>query len=440
MRYKLLGSSGLRVSEMSLGAMTFREEGPPMPSSRQELLQETWNVVILLASTAAALIAPLRLVFDHVVFFAYIWFDLVVTLIFSVDVVLRVRKAIRTGRSESFLWYTIDVAAALPFDILLGPSVLSLARLLKLFRVWQILDFWRKLNPGQWMKLRLVYFVYWFSLTVHWLASGWAALRGVPLDVEVSTTYITSLYWCVTTLTTVGYGDITPTSNAEMLYAIVVEIFGIATYGYIIGNVANILVNLDPAKARFRDNMQKLGEFMSTKGITGRLQERMRDYYTYLWQKPGATNETMIMNGLPIGLRGEVSLYLKRDIIQKVPFLKDAREDLIRDIALQMKPVVVAPGEHVFYAGDIGTDMYFISRGRLEVIGPDGRTLLGTLADGDIFGEMALVRGQRRSATVRAVDYCDLYTLDKQTFDRVTEGYPEFAEHVAEVMRGRRKE
>ena len=411
-----------------------------MPSRREELLHEVWNVVILLTTTAAALTVPLRLVFEHVVFFAYVWFDIAVTVIFGLDLLFRLRRAHRDGARDSVLWYVIDLVAAIPFDLFLAPSVFSLARLLKLFRVGQTLHAWRKLDPGQWMRLRLVYFVYWFSLTVHWLASGWTSLRGVPHDVEVGTTYVQSLYWCVTTLTTVGYGDITPTTNAEMLYAIVVEIFGIATYGYVIGNVANILVNLDPAKARFQDNMQKLGAFMSTKGITGKLRERMRDYYAYLWQKPGAHDETTIMKDLPAGLRGEVSLFLKRDIIQKVPFLNDARDDLIRDIALAMTPVVVAPGEYIFHAGETGDEMYFISRGRLEVVGTDGRTLLGVLSDGDIFGEMALLSGGSRIASVRATDYCDLYTLDRQTFFRIMEHYPEFAAHISQLMEGRRRQ
>ncbi|MGB2958153.1 MAG: ion transporter, partial [Bacteroidota bacterium] len=151
-----------------------------MPSRRQELLEETWSVVILLTTTAAALTVPLRLVFAHVVFFAYVWFDIAVTVVFVLDLFFRMRRAHQTGKRESVLWYAIDIVAAIPFDLLLAPSLFSLARLLKLFRVGQTLNFWRQLNPGQWMKLRLVYFVYWFSLTVHWLASGWASLRGVP--------------------------------------------------------------------------------------------------------------------------------------------------------------------------------------------------------------------------------------------------------------------
>jgi voltage-gated potassium channel len=99
----------------------------------------------------------------------------------------------------------------------------------------------------------------------------------------------------------------------------------------------------------------------------------------------------------------------------------------------------VAPGEYVFHAGETGHEMFFISRGRLEVLGRDGKTLLDTLSDGEIFGEMALLSGQSRNASVRATDYCDLYTLDKETFDRIMEGYPEFAQHIGQLTDRRRQ-
>jgi voltage-gated potassium channel len=84
--------------------------------------------------------------------------------------------------------------------------------------------------------------------------------------------------------------------------------------------------------------------------------------------------------------------------------------------------------------------MYFISRGRVEVIAADGSTLLNTISEGDFFGEIALLFSQPRTASVRAVDYCDLYTLDKDTFDRVLTHYPAFAAHIRDMAYQRQPE
>jgi voltage-gated potassium channel len=82
--------------------------------------------------------------------------------------------------------------------------------------------------------------------------------------------------------------------------------------------------------------------------------------------------------------------------------------------------------------------MYFISRGTVEIIAPDGATVLTTLTDGQFFGELALLFSQPRTANVRAVNYCDLYTLDKDTFDLVLTRYPEFAAHIKKEADKRR--
>jgi voltage-gated potassium channel len=74
--------------------------------------------------------------------------------------------------------------------------------------------------------------------------------------------------------------------------------------------------------------------------------------------------------------------------------------------------------------------MYFISRGTVDVIASDGTRVVTELSDGDFFGELALLHQQRRTATVRAVGYCDLYTLDQEAFDRTLELYPDFAREI----------
>jgi voltage-gated potassium channel len=318
-----------------------------------------------------------------------------------------------------------------------GLEILSILQLAKLVRLARVLHQWRLRHLGQWNALRLAYFGYWICLTVHWLSSGWVALRGIPPGVDEWTVYLRAWYYTTTTLTTIGYGDITPVTNAEMVYAIVIMVFGVGMYSYVIANVANLISNLHPSRVRYLETMERLTAFMQYRRIPRNLQERIRAYHTYIWDQRLGYDESMFLAGLPAGLMTDVTLFLRRDIIQKVPFLQGASDDLVRELAQAMKQVVVTPGEYVFRTGETGHVMYFISRGSLEVIGHDNTSILATLREGDFFGEMALLLNRPRTASLRAVGYCDLYTLSKQVFDRVIAHHPRFAAHIEHMTRER---
>ena len=59
---------------------------------------------------------------------------------------------------------------------------------------------------------------------------------------------------------------------------------------------------------------------------------------------------------------------------------------------------------------------------------------------GSFFGEMALLTSRPRANTVRALQYCNLYALDRDKFDRVLAGFPDFADEVRRVADVRRSE
>lgn len=341
------------------------------------------------------------------------------------------------GRRGNKRWLLIDGIAALPFNAVFGGTPVPLLRLLKLARIAHFMRHWRQQQLHNANFLRLVFFAYWFILLAHWIACGWLALRGLAPELDLQTNYARALYWCITTLTTVGYGDITPYNNAQIIYAIAVMIIGAGLYGYIIANVANILANINPARVRFLENMERLTAFMNYRNLPAGLQRRIRDYYGYLWDNRLGYDESTVISALPVSLRTDVSLFLNRDIIERVPLFRGASEDFVREIALQLRPAVFTPGDYVFKAGEHGEDMYFISRGTLDVIAKDGHSVLGQLRDGDFFGEIALLQQQPRTASVRAASYCDLYRLDKQTFEHVLAHYPDIAEKIARQAQAR---
>jgi len=418
------------------------------PSSEQ--LHRAWDVLITVAVSAAALVIPVRLVLREPLPVGPDYFSRMITVVFFADVLVHLFLMRRhedhahdvsaaTHIHYPFSWLLVDLMAALPLGYVTGVVQLQLLRLVKLARVAEYMRHWRRREIQNSSKLALLFFAFWMVLTTHWLACGWIALGAVPTTSDHVSSYLAALYWSVQTLSTVGYGDLTPSTNAQILYAIVVMIFGVGVYGYIIGNVANILANIDPVKVHRLEKLKKLMAFMSYRRVPPVLQKRIHDYYNYLWEKRLDYDESTVISGLPPSLRTDVSLFLMRDIIHKVPLFRGANDEFIREIALHMRPVVFMPGDFVFREGEVGKDMYFISRGELEVVARNGQLVQATLREGDFFGEIALIQSQPRTAGIRAVSYCDLYRLDKEMFERVAAQFPEIARKIAAMAKERQE-
>jgi hypothetical protein len=397
-----------------------------------------WDAVITAAASLAACFIPLRLL-DLLDDRPLAYIEAMLTLLFTVDVGLRYRWRHAEGGlwRGARRWLVLDVLAALPFYPLFGPSPLELLRLLKLARVAQFMHAWRLAHLRYWNILRLAFFVYWLGLSVHWLACGWVALRHTAGTMPGAAAYLDGLYWCITTLATVGYGDITPETPAQKVYALFVMGLGVGVFSYIIANIATILVNLDPARAGYLRQMEQLAVFMRYRNIPPALQERIRDYYRYLWEHRTGFDESHLLGTLPPTLSTEVALSLRRDLVQRVPLFQDADPGFIREVALEAQAVLYLPGDFILKAGEHGRDMFFLSQGRAEVLSADGATVYDTLEEGDFFGEIALFLNQPRTASVRALDYCYLYRLDRAMFDRIRAHYPDIAARIERLARTR---
>ena len=80
------------------------------------------------------------------------------------------------------------------------------------------------------------------------------------------------------------------------------------------------------------------------------------------------------------------------------------------------------------FAGEVGRDMYIVSRGRLQVVADNAKTILATLRPGSYFGEISILNmgttGNRRTASVRSVGYSDLFCLNKEDLWDVLKDYP----------------
>lgn len=92
----------------------------------------------------------------------------------------------------------------------------------------------------------------------------------------------------------------------------------------------------------------------------------------------------------------------------------------------------LAPGQVLFSKGEAAHHLYVIESGKLEIL--DGDTVLETVGPEDIVGEMALIDGEPRSATVRAVTASVVITVDEKRFLRMVSDTPYFALRVMRVL------
>ncbi len=117
-------------------------------------------------------------------------------------------------------------------------------------------------------------------------------------------------------------------------------------------------------------------------------------------------------------------------------------ERLIESIADQFVNESFDAGQVIVEEDDKGDRFYIIAEGKVEVSsrGPHGEKLrLGVLADGEYFGEIALVEDGRRIATVQALTPCLLLSLDRARFEQALSAAPELRENFRRVIEERRE-
>jgi len=123
------------------------------------------------------------------------------------------------------------------------------------------------------------------------------------------------------------------------------------------------------------------------------------------------------------------------ELCRKTPLFDGLDASALEQVAAAMTERVLAPGEVLFRQGDPGDRMFIIARGAAAVTRTEARrggepALIDVLGGGDILGEMALLTGAPRNATVRAVTTVTGGEIERETFDRLMQTQPRLRDRI----------
>ncbi|CAM5168742.1 unnamed protein product [Eretmochelys imbricata] len=385
-------------------------------------------------------------------------------------------------------WFLLDLVAALPFDLLyafkvnvyFGAHLLKTVRLLRLLRLLPNLD-----RYSQYSAVVLTLLMIVFALLAHWVACVWFFIGqleiessraelpeigwlqelarrletpyylarkscrspangtgpGGPPGANCSLTgnswellggpslrssYLTSLYFALSSLTSVGFGNVSANTDTEKIFSICTMLIGALMHAVVFGNVTAIIQRMYARRFLYHSRTRDLRDFIRIHRIPKVLKQRMLEYFQTSWALHNGIDTHELLRSLPDELRADIAMHLNKELLQ-LPVFEAASRGCLRALSLSIRPAFCTPGEFLIRQGDALQAIYFVGSGSMEVLRDD--TVLAILGKGDLLG--CDLSGQERvikaNADVKGLTYCDLQGLSLRGLGESLALYPEFA-------------
>ncbi|XP_053686466.1 potassium voltage-gated channel subfamily H member 8 [Sabethes cyaneus] len=485
-------------TKIKLNSNILHSSEAPLPEYKTQALKKSrfilshygmfkgcWDWMILVATFYVAVAVPYNAAFvktDRLTMAS----DVIVEALFIVDILVNFRTTYVSRKGEvvsdsksiavNYLrgWFVVDLLAALPFDHLYASNVISgeeshihlvkLTRLLRLARLLQKMD-----RYSQYTAMILTLLMLCFSLVAHWLACiwyviaekerlvndvdwdiGWIHTLAERLKIPVTNVtqgeaYITALYFTFTSLTSVGFGNVSPTTISEKIFSIVMMLIGALMHAVVFGNVTAIIQRMYSRRSLYQSKWRDLKDFIALHQMPKELKQRMQDYFQTMWSLNHGIDIYEILKEFPEELRGDISMHLHREILQ-LPIFESASQGCLKLLSLHIKANFCAPGEYLIHKGDALSYIYYICNGSMEVM--QNNMVVAILGKGDLVGcdisihllhssqgnsgnpgsQDAIVKS---SGDVKALTYCDLKSIHMNGLVDVLRLYPEYQQEFA---------
>lgn len=371
-------------------------------------------------------------------------------------------------------WFTVDLLGTFPFERLINAKSSSRKslKLIKYFKIPKLLRVSRLLKYIRVHKhMYDIFQVIVLVLTcLHVGACFWmAVLNPCAEDKEnyagddlCSQGRIYSLYAEVFHLSTammLGVSNMNVISKSSIMdllihrreeshitmYVIssVYMVTGLILMSLLIGEMNVYLMGIMQGSTAFQRKIDRVNHEMEYYAVPDELQRQVRAFYDYIWihQKQFDHKIALLSDeNMSTDLQRKLALHMFKDFVSHIAIFSGIDDLVLGEICLSLRTRIFLPHDMIIVKGDIGKELFIISKGSVEVLRddlpPDKRLNASPilLQSGSFFGEIALIMEVRRTCSVQARTICEVNLLDQKAFDAILRDNPEFARRMNELV------
>ena len=446
---------------------------PASPHARA--ITRSVNLLILVV----AFIEPASLAFRNErreVVSNYQWIDVIeilFSIVFCVDICMNFFRPLeKYGKlvwdmkkiAKEYLrgWFVLDFLSSLPFDLMFISKThdsrdlsrviagLGLLRLLRMYRVRRMMSEFERNSNLPYLVLLSIKFALLIGLAAHWSAcllyyiariqefneNTWVYAVDPELpNMAFYDVYTTALYWSVVTLTTVGYGDISPVSTSERAVAMVVMIMNMGVTAYILGNVTQLVTKEDATIMAFRDHSGALQRFMRRNDIPDAVRQKV-DAHIQLEFEMGCRDDENVLNFCPSTIQSELRHALYQQYVQESPIFREVSPVFIQYFLECITVEYFLPGTLLTCEGLDATAMFYLCLGKVDIVSEDYLTnstlanKIETVFPGEWLNIAAVLCGKTCFHTSVVQSTCKLLVVSTNKLQNVLRRFPMDTKHI----------
>lgn len=278
--------------------------------------------------------------------------------------------------------------------------------------------------------------------------TGIASIGDVPIVEKFARAY----HFSIGAITTVSYGDIAPQNAIETVLGALVIVVSIVLFGMLAGGFFHLFEMELGQRADYEERVSRVANYMVFHRFHPRIWTQLQVYFAVHWRESKGMDEAELLRGLPMSVRQDIILYVKRDFVVHMKLFATCEEAFVRAVVTSFELELYVRHDVIIAEGDSGRSLYVIENGSVLVrvtsakqaprtpakptVASVVNTLRGARSDVveivkgrfDFFGEKSLILDVPRSATCVALSSCSMLILTVDKYREILDDFPEYRE------------